>query len=810
MRLQNFNAIPDVVRDVELFPAQGKISIIVPEETTNLITQPSAEVANSAWVAGAGTLTRVSTNQYKGVYSFQYTPTTSVNDGVYYTPLSLTINNFYTAQVKFKGAPGIPYKIYFATSAGTLIGTETRFTGNGAWQHIEVTHYDTVGASTRRLYITKDNSASVAPFLFDAVQVENKAYSTIYCDGDQGFGHSWLGLPDQSQSFRASFSRTGGKEVFFDEFNFHINGLVGLTAAPIQHQIISLSDGSDIYQQTLRLNREFTITGQFNGLSYPNLRGSISSFINRIKHDAVSPDQPMILVYHSNIPGKYPIYIPCIYVTGLEGNIESLLQENVAIQFRTIGFPYSEKQSGSVLSMSETVAESDGIIVREREGNWRALGTGITGGTVAVKAIQWGQDGKLYVGGDYTEMGGVGDTWGIARYNFISELWESISDDSISSRQVRSLRIGPGTVVYAGGGFVAINGVTVNHIAKFDIATGIWSAMATGLGSVSVVYDIDIDQSGNIIAFGDSGIYKFNGVSWTQFGTPNSGLVFGGCVAPDGKIYAVGSFNTMNSIVGTNSIAFYDGTNWNPLQSGLTSDNIGKIRAKSNGLLYTGDISGLGEVQLKEWNGFSLNTIIPRSNQAGALYMVSVDSIGNLFISGSAFDSWGGVSLPDHVAVWNGTAFRPVSINLPSSAIVYDVKESPDGRLALGFDTSGSAVAEALTVITNNAEVPSSVKFIFVGPGRLYSVINNTTRKGIFFNLLLNSGEIAVLDIRPGMNSFSSNFRPNLLSTVIPGSNLSEFLLQPGENNITVLITGTDSGSSARAYWSELLNGISS
>jgi len=70
------------------------------------------------------------------------------------------------------------------------------------WQRIEFTATYGAGSTTRRIAIRLHISGMEA--YIDAVQLEEKAYATPYCDGGLGEGHSWSGTPHASTSSRTA------------------------------------------------------------------------------------------------------------------------------------------------------------------------------------------------------------------------------------------------------------------------------------------------------------------------------------------------------------------------------------------------------------------------------------------------------------------------------------------------------------------------------------------------------------------------------------------------------------------------------
>lgn len=165
------------------------------------------------------------------------------------------------------------------------------------------------------------------------------------------------------------------------------------------------------------------------------------------------------------------------------------------------------------------------------------------------------------------------------------------------------------------------------------------------------------------------------------------------------------------------------------------------------------------------------------------------------------FTSMGGITMP-RSAVWNSSTWTTPSFQLPGTELIYSFARGKDGAGYYGFDTAGTATLESVTTATNNGMAIAYPSLRITGPGTVYQIQNITTGDTIYFNLTLNSGEVAILDLTPGAIRFYSNFRANLLNTILPGSNLATFRLTPGANTISLFIAGTtDANTAAWMYW---------
>jgi len=219
---------------------------------------------------------------------------------------------------------------------------------------------------------------------------------------------------------------------------------------------------------------------------------------------------------------------------------------------------------------------------------WAALGTGVNATVYSI--ITRGED--VYVGGSFTTAGGVtanrvakwnGTAWvglnsailpttvvsmsfmgndlyvgipttTVANPAYFSKYdgttWTPLGAD-LGDRGVSSVAV-VGTDVYVAGGFVTVNGVTVNRIVKWNGTS--WSPLGNGLPSpIGQLGGITLAADGpDLIATGDftlaSGgpadrIARWNGTSWSAMGTGLNAAATG--LAPaGGDVFVGGPFTT--------------------------------------------------------------------------------------------------------------------------------------------------------------------------------------------------------------------------------------------------------------------------
>lgn len=204
-----------------------------------------------------------------------------------------------------------------------------------------------------------------------------------------------------------------------------------------------------------------------------------------------------------------------------------------------------------------SILNPDGSIGRDRPGNYDARGYSIAPGVDGaprfvealtpnscgdgwddrfggmnglngqVFAIAVSSTGDVYVGGRFTQAGGVAANH-IAMWNGSS--WSALG--SGTNDEVYAIAV-QGSKVYVGGKFTQAGGQTVNRIAKWDGSS--WSALSFGM-------------NGYVYAL----------------------AVVGNSSADEEQFYAGGDFTTAGSVA-ANRVALWDGTGWSALGPGVGS-----------------------------------------------------------------------------------------------------------------------------------------------------------------------------------------------------------------------------------------------
>jgi hypothetical protein len=228
-----------------------------------------------------------------------------------------------------------------------------------------------------------------------------------------------------------------------------------------------------------------------------------------------------------------------------------------------------------------------------------------------------------------------------------------------------------------------------------------------------------------------------------------------------GELYAIGEWDTIDGTT-ADSIARYDGQAWFALSSGI--------------------------------------------NGQGTDIAIAPDE--NIYIGGTATLA-GGQAIFDGMAIWNGSSFAPLDVNLPGSTalVSYAFRPAPvvvqNFSTYVGFDNTGGGTIAGLTTATNGGTEFAYPQIVIARTGgtslRIKTIRNEITGKTLWSNYTLLDGETLTIETSPRAQSIVSSFFGDKPGAVLAGSALGEWGLQQGANSIT-LYTIPGGGSVTTAY----------
>lgn len=589
------------------------------------------------------------------------------------------------------------------------------------------------------------------------------------------------------------------------EYGFYLLTIIGLGMAPVVDQSLSMPGIGELYQGTGTQAREFTLVGDIFGDSLRHLQSIRSDLINAFKPDITLIAQPMILRYQAcdedGIAVGDSLDILCTYQTGLEGQIDNNHQERLALTFKMhLPFIRNTYSGGIELGFQTTVADADRILMRGADGIWAALGTGANAVVYVIKQDPY--NGLIYIGGAFVDLG---DANGDRIVSWNGNAFSSLEGGAASA--VEAILPWANGIIYVGGSFAHMHtaaGADIANtaqIAKWDGAN--WSALLNGMTGATSVNALARGNDGYLYVggiFTDQGdangdyIVGWNGSAWFSLGTGGNERVLALAVGLDGSIYAGGLFTAMGGVTNTAYIAKWNGTSWEALGTGMDNYVSALAIAKDGSLIAGGAFHTAGGVtvnHIARWNGSQwLPFGVGANSTVDTLF---VDQDGKLY-AGGGFTTINGINLPDRMAIYNGSVWAPLDVDLFGTPSIKTLIITKTGECYLGWDGAAGNATSATVIVPNVGSSMAYPIFYMTGPGTIYQIKNYTTGKSVYFNLTLMVGETAVLSLDPMNISFTSSLRGNILSKILPGSDLY-FPLIPGNNNISSFFFGSTSAN---------------
>ena len=288
---------------------------------------------------------------------------------------------------------------------------------------------------------------------------------------------------------------------------------------------------------------------------------------------------------------------------------------------------------GGAFSDLDSIPEAD-YVARWDGTQWHALssnGSGdgaLSGNQVNAMAFI---NGELYVGGTYLTINSIGNIFvagNLAKWN--GSAWSAVGSLTTltggNSVQEIAFYNGPTTndFLYVGGEFTDLGGnLEADYIARYSFNTSAWLNMdnnGAGVGSLTnIVYGLAVDSLTGFVyvggAFTDADgiaaadkIAKWDGTAWSALGASSAivnGYVFSILVNSSTEIFVGGSFTDVDGLPAADYIAKWNGTAWSALGSYSANgalSNIGNTVVRTmfvdSGTLYVGGAFNMSDPSL--------------------------------------------------------------------------------------------------------------------------------------------------------------------------------------------------------------------
>lgn len=795
--------------------------IIIPEATTNMVLNPSAETTGNFFAVSGATMTRSSTFNRYGLYSYRI-QTAANNEGGRLT-LSALANAIHYATLRVRGTlpPSWDWALdNFTYSAPSLIET---IDANWSLYGLQFPAAQAVGSTTLHV---RQNGAGAGDFYIDGAQVEQKEYWTTYADGDQQ-GCGWNGAEHASTSSRSEQSRAGGRvrdlQTFYD---FDVGGMFGLGTAPrsVIMDEYALLPGGELNAVKVH-PRPFSLTGVTRGTSYADLHTKLDTLEGVLAHNTYPQDengwQPVRLRYTGAVAQKE---VAAHYEGGLEGNIEATgacYWQRSPIRFLA-GDPNLYLPGGSglggagqaiILDTNDAITSRGTIARLTSTGQWNDLGITSNASTFRILIAS---DNSVYICGNFLNFNGVGGRDRIARYMPETGAWETVGGLSDFNNTILTLAEGPDGTIYAGGRFTNCAGdPNADYIAQWDGSN--WTAVGQpvqGAAAITEVYAIAIGLDGTLYVGGTflnwanianaDNVVSWTGAAYAAMGTGTNGTLYDIAVDLNGDIFIAGSFLLAGGVADTAYIARWDGSVWNAMSTGANG-TARALAVGADGKVYIGGgfttLGGVSVTRIGFWNGTTFEAL--GSGADSTIHTCALAPNGDLYVTG-AFTTIGGLDVNNFaIARWNGASWTHLDADMSAYALVQHVALGrASAVISDNFDiyvaqATGSLAGNmaGLVTITNEGTTLTYPIITIRRDGGTQAIIkqirNETVGKALSFDYSLLDGESLTIDLRPTRKSIISSMFGSRPDAILANSDFGDFTLQPGDNDVTCFV---DSG----------------
>lgn len=818
------------------------LRVLVPDDTINYIKNPAFRYATTGWTAVGAAISRTLTYARFNVASLQVvTNGAAIHEGTYYRVSNIpNTGGPVTVSAYVRGTGTVRIRVVDNPLGASIPSAAIALTLD-SWTRIEVTGAALAGGGNDvRLYVETDGPAKAITFYVDGAQMEMKPQAGSYCDGDQP-GCRWNIVNHDSLSSRLASTRQGGKWVALAgpcrdvNQNIYVTQLGGAGMAPMTNTLNSWAVAPGSYYQSTKINNR-VITMAFhtkNELSKDKsralLHGLRQQLIDIFKMDKTAGGEAFLFEY-SDTDAVRPLYIRLRYEAGLEGDwdIRNGFTESFPIRFVAVD-PFWMEDSQNVKQLNflnaMRLAGADALAggYARVNGEWSMIPANATVPNAFVSAIQ-GNNGTIYIGGFDATTPKVLMKWDGTTLTGLAPGGASVGI------QIAAIAEDASGNLYVGGFFTTINGVAANRIAKYNVSTGVFSALGTGISSgSSTVNAIVIVPDGKVYVFGSftqaGGVSRYNIAywdgNWHTVGASsgvNFSVICAALSADKTKIYFGGNFTaeyggTDCKLVGqidltTNLIS--QPTTYGIDDEGATK-SVQSMAVASDGTLYVGGnfrrvatlLTSLNRIAYLKNNATTSPTNTYGWTRLGAGFsdsstvVLSLDFYKNSLYCGGIIPTYRGVNMYG-TAIWIGSTFVPLDFAGNKNSLASNIfqlfkliaSENGDiflfGSHPIASPTTQSVMASKTTVVNNPGTAAVYPTLYVKGSGKLKYLENVNTNVKIYFDYELADGEELFIDF--ATSTVLSSTRGNVVRHILNGSGYAGFMLLPGNNTISAFM----------------------
>ncbi|MCB1608298.1 MAG: hypothetical protein KDI71_15115 [Xanthomonadales bacterium] len=339
---------------------------------------------------------------------------------------------------------------------------------------------------------------------------------------------------------------------------------------------------------------------------------------------------------------------------------------------------------------------------------WSALGSVGTQGTDGeVRALAL-IEADLYVGGRFASAGGIAAR-NIARWD--GNAWSALGIGVGGPIDGVSAIAAYHGELHVAGFFDRAGGAPANNVARWDGSSwfALGSGSANGVSASALAMAVSGDElivGGNFLSAGGepaSGIARWNGGRWTALGDGVNNVVLGIADGGNGAVYAVGQFTRAGGTT-ANRVARWSGTQWQSLTgpggNGL-DDPANSVVLLGDGVVVAGSFREAGgdlANRVAIWNGSGWEA--PGTGAGlglnGSVRALAI-SAGQLYVGG--FFSRAGALAANNIARWNGSTWFTLgdgANNGVNGSVLELLVDGTDLYVGGGFTRAGGATANRI------------------------------------------------------------------------------------------------------------------
>lgn len=687
----------------------GALYIVNPQSAVNLCTNPSFETDLNNWAIDGFQVLARQNAPWSGAWNLRWT-NYGANTYLTYggiTPLSI-------------GAPSTQYAVSFYVKTATAYNvtmTVEVFSGVSTvvakwsmkltkdWQRFVGVSLITV-ATTYKIRISCN---VLTPVLIDAVQVEKVVGhgATTYFDGSTtgtiintqiaSPQYAWYGKAHASASVRNENAGNGGLPINLqNELGFQLIGISGADNPTPNNQIVNFNanDGASLQDITIP-QRTVTFVGIITGTSAVDLHRKIQLFSKYFVRDTTASRQPKSFIFqHKN--GRENIGQPLFFSGVIQDTMQIPLSNAFSIQISvsilmldpyfygndecaTFSDVYHLLDYSSVFSFIPNYTQPfDTSAKTYLQATQTIVGT--------ITAIVVAPNGIVYFGGKFSNIAGVTINK-VAKYDPISGVITKLGSAYTGlNNHVNALAISPdGEDLWIGGEFTATLGgtpnVSCNYIVRYNIATDTYNTFGAGAGG-------GVNGFVNTIAIktkrltNSGGGYQYDVYIGGAFTTANAVPMYRMAHTSQtaNTWLAFGTGSGMNGDI--YSLAYNNNLDRIYIGGAFTTSQAGVANAFT-GICYV-NLATLGTTV-----AFYTGVNVAAGGYVYAIYTNDTDN--SLIIGGSFTATFAGASLL-RAATFNGTVWQQVDTGF-SDGIVYEIQPYRNGYLLAGTFTTSNSVA---------------------------------------------------------------------------------------------------------------------